>query len=241
MGNIWFFGDSYCDDASSGTWCQRLAYLTNKTVAHTGTPGTSIQAMLQSFLENVDYITKDDIVVFVYTTFYRNLFNGKHYRPIDLSAARPDDVNNKLDAINQANNNNLHGLVGEDELNAYARYHLHLWDREEEEQRAGVMCNYLINYKLPCPVLHIPAFADFPKQYATLPFEPAKAFYIENTFCLADIIDQFINDTGIDPHLVKSKPNHMGTPLTKTDAVPHVMEYIDQYLNASMHKHKRNK
>ena len=239
MGNIWFFGDSYCADTGSGTWCQRLAYETNKTIAHAGTSGSSIQAMLQSFLENVEYITEDDMVVFVYTTYYRNLFKGKHYRPIDLSAGRAKDINNKLDAINQANGDNIYGLVDEDELNAYAHYHLHLWDQDEAEQLAGMICNYLINYELPCPVLHIPAFPDFPKQYATLPFEPITAEHEDNTFCLWDMINEFIADTGVDRYHVVSVGNHMGVPLTKTDAVPYVMEYINQYVNQSIHK--RNK
>lgn len=239
MGNIWFFGDSYCADTGSGTWCQRLAYETNKTIAHAGTSGTSIQSMLQSFLENVEYITEDDMVVFVYTTFYRNLFKGKHYRPIDLSEARPGGVKTKLGAINQANSDNIYGLVDDDELNAYAHYHLHLWDRDEAEQLAGMICNYLINYKLPCPVLHIPAFADFPRQYATLPFEPQEAEDENATFCLYDIVNEFIADRGLDFHLVTSEGNHMGVPLTKTDAVPYVMEYVNQYVNQSIQK--RNK
>ena len=131
----------------------------------------------------------------------------------------------------------IYGLVDEDELNAYAHYHLHLWDQDEAEQLAGMICNYLINYELPCPVLHIPAFPDFPKQYATLPFEPIT--HEDNTFCLWDMINEFIADTGVDRYHVVSVGNHMGVPLTKTDAVPYVMEYINQYVNQSIHK--RNK
>ena len=102
-----------------------------------------------------------------------------------------------------------------------------------------MICNYLINYKLPCPVLHIPAFADFPRQYATLPFEPQEPKGGIETFCLYHIVNEFIADRGLDFHLVTSERNHMGVPLTKTDAVPYVMEYVNQYVNQSIQK--RNK
>ena len=206
MKKIWFFGDSWCASGQKGTWTNLLAVKNDCSIAHLGIAGLSLQGTVQDFLDHVDFIQKEDIVVFVYTTIFRWRFQNScfNYSVWDL-----DTMNGE------------HQSITEEQMNAYKKYTMYLSHKKEESLRGACYINYLINYNLPCKAIHIPAFGDFPSDMLSsfVPIKPTTR--AANTHNLTELVWDFEEDNGFKPGEVQQdeySPNHCGEPGTNTDA-----------------------
>ena len=201
MNKIWFFGDSFCgtsfndEDENKLEWTDLLARDFNCNIAHLGTAGSSIPFLVKQYLENLDFIQPNDIVVFVYTSVYREYFKGKNFRPI------PDflPLKEKMDSINVCNENNP---ITEREFSAWNNYLIHLHDIEDAIFRGAMCVNYLLKFNHKCKTYHIPAFADFPHEYCK----------IKSNYCITEIVDDLSSSMGLNPEQRESMisgNNHM--------------------------------
>lgn len=219
MKKMWFFGDSWCCTSEPGTWTKLLADNNDCMIAHLGSSGMSLQGFLQDFLDNVEYIQQDDIVVFVYTSIYRWRFKDSCFR---YSVWDKDTMNG------------VHQYITDEQMNAYAKYVMHLSDKHEEELRGACYINYILNYNLPCKAIHIPAFGDFPIQY--LPnFTPIKDIKTSsNTYNLTQLMWNFEIKNNFTRGEIQHSSytyNHCGEPGTNTDAHPLVFELAQKLLD----------
>lgn len=216
MKKIWFFGDSWCCSSEPGTWVDQLAIQTNSQVAHLGFAGKSLHATMQDFINNIQFIQSDDIVVFVYTSIFRWRFKNNCYR---------QGVSTLKDQ------NQGHQNITKEQFDAYNRYLIYLSDPQEEELRAASYISYMYNYPLPCKTIHIPAFGDFPIDY--IPgFKSLENIGFSNTGNLTSLIWQFEKNNAFPVGTVSSSiHNHMGEPGTVTDAVPYILENIEHLLD----------
>lgn len=216
---MWFFGDSWCCSSQPGTWTKLLADNNDCTIAHLGSSGMSLQGILQDFLDNVEYIQQDDIVVFVFTSIYRWRFKDSCFR---YSVWDKDTMNG------------IHQHITDEQMNAYAKYVMHLSDKHEEELRGACYINYMLNYDLPCKAIYIPAFGDLPVKY--LPnFKPvAQNNHTESTYNLTRLMWEFEKQNGFKKNEVQHSSyayNHCGEPGTNTDAHPLVFELAQKLLD----------
>lgn len=216
---MWFFGDSWCYSSGPDTWTKLLADNNGCMISHLGTSGMSLQGMLLDFLNNVEYIQQDDIVVFVFTSIYRWRFKDSCFR---YSVWDKDTMNG------------IHQHITDEQMNAYAKYVMHLSEKHEEELRGACYINYMLNYDLPCKAIYIPAFGDIPIKY--LPnFKPvAENYYTDNTYNLTRLMWDFEKQNGFKKGEVQHSSyayNHCGEPGTNTDAHPLVFELAQKLLN----------
>ena len=216
MKKIWFFGDSWCCSAEPGTWVDELAIRTNSHIAHLGFAGKSLHTTMQDFVDNIQFIQSDDIVVFVYTSVFRWRFQNNCFR---------QGVSTREDQ-NQAHQN-----ITKEQFDAYNRYLLYLSDPQEEELRAASYISYMNNYPLPCKTIHLPAFGDFPIDY--IPgFKTLENIDASNTGNFTSLIWQFEKDNNLTSGATSSSiDNHMGEPGTPTDAVPYILKNIEHLLD----------
>ena len=219
MKKMWFFGDSWCYSSGPDTWTKLLADNNGCMISHLGTSGMSLQGMLLDFLNNVEYIQQDDIVVFVFTSIYRWRFKDSCFR---YSVWDKDTMNG------------IHQHITDEQMNAYAKYVMHLSEKHEEELRGACYINYMLNYDLPCKAIYIPAFGDIPIKY--LPnFKPvAENYYTDNTYNLTRLMWDFEKQNGFKKGEVQHSSyayNHCGEPGTNTDAHPLVFELAQKLLN----------
>ena len=223
MNKIWFFGDSFCDtsfnceteDENKLEWTDLLARDFNCNIAHLGTAGSSIPFLVKQYLENLDFIQPNDIVVFVYTSVYREYFKGKNFRPI------PDflPLKEKMDSINVPNENNP---ITEREFSAWNNYLIHLYDIEDAIFRGAMCVNYLLKFNHKCKTYHIPAFADFPHEYCK----------VNSNYCITEIVDDLSSSMGLNPEqreTMISGNNHMVSDDRKISCVKSAYKVIKEH------------
>ena len=206
MKKIWFFGDSWCNNGDPGTWPFLLAEQNNCQIAHLGTAGMSLQGTLQEFLDNVDYIQKEDIVVFVYTSVNRWRFKNSCYR---LGVATREDIAQS------------HQNITEEQYQTFCKYLIHLSDNEEEVLRSACIINFMLNYNLPCKSIHIPAFADFPIKYLPNFKEIGINIKSDNTYNLTRMIWDIESKLGLENNFIQTTSyewNHCGAPGSEYDS-----------------------
>lgn len=223
MNKIWFFGDSFCDsafkhetdDENKLEWTDLLARDLNCNIAHLGIAGSSIPFLVKQYLENIDFIQPNDIVVFVYTSVYREYFKGKNFRPI------PDflSLQDKLHSINIPNQGNP---INEREFSAWDNYLIHLHDRNDAIFRGAMYINYLLKFNHKCKTYHIPAFADFPHDYCKL----------TSDYCITAIVDDLSDSMGLSPDQKESMVsgnNHMVSDDRKISCVKSAYKVIREH------------
>ena len=223
MNKIWFFGDSFCDcnykqetdDENKLEWTDLLARDLNCNIAHLGTPGSSIPFLVKQYLENLNFIQSNDIVVFVYTSITREFFKGKNFRPI------PDflPLEEKLESINIPNEGNH---ISEREFSAWNNYLIHLHDTEDAIFRGAMYINYLLKFDHKCKTYHIPAFDDFPHEYCKL----------KSDYSITTIVNDLSDSMGLNPkqrESMVSGNNHMVSDDRKISCVKSAYKVIKEH------------
>ena len=99
-------------------WIDEWAIQTNSQVAHLGFAGKSLHATMQDFVNNIQFIQSDDIVVFVYTSIFRWRFKNNCFRQ---GVSTIEDQNK------------AHQNITKEQFDAYNRYLLYLSDPKEED------------------------------------------------------------------------------------------------------------
>jgi len=128
MGNLYFFGDSYCH--SNSNWVNLVSIQLKAPIANLGVAGSSVDFLIEDILNKKHLITPDDYVIVCITDQKRSFFRQNHLR--QGMAHTPDDLNS------------ISGIPTKI-LAAYTDYVRILLDEDQVNRNHSIQVDHLVN------------------------------------------------------------------------------------------------